>query len=267
MFGSMEERPARTVPRSQFSDRQVKEFNKTAAMIALAPWHLEAATTYLLKLVQDNIDGQADHWVAPGTSFGLTFKDPSEPEPVPTLPSAVAPADLQFANRAPAPVNVRVRLHKKTAAAVPELRGIPAAEPELPDASDDADENIEKSESEVMLPDEVDVVDGPRQNPGAGCPPHLRGRGGAPARVANLESSEPILKRPAAAVKAKSQPKRRCLSKLPFPDGAIEALEELKRKGHTKCRTSKFGCAECRKKAGLVLNEDGTAWQWKSEGR
>lgn len=257
----MEERPARTVPRSKFTDRQVKEFNKTASMIALPPWHLEAATTYLLKLIQDNIDGQADHWVAPATSFGLTFKDPSEPElVVPTLPSGVTPADLQFANRAPAPVNVRVRLHKKTAPGIPA-----AAEPELPDASGDEAEHIEKSESEVLLPDQVDVVNGPPQNPGAGCPQSLRGRGGAPARVAHLDS-EPALKRPAAA-KAKSQAKRPCLSKLPFPDGAIAALNELKRRGHTKCRDSKFGCAECRKKAGLVLNEDGTAWQWKSEGR
>ena len=264
MFGSMEERPSRTVPRSKFTDRQVKEFNKTAAMIALAPWHLEAATTYLLKLVQDNIDGEADHWVAPATSFGLTFKDPSQLEPeetVATLPCAVTSADLQFANRAPAPVNVRVRMHKKTRPAAHELPQPSAPEPELPDASDGG-------ESEVFLPDQVDDFEegpGPPQNPGAGCPQNLRGRGGAPARVAHLEEDSKPLKRPAAGPKAR--PKRRCLSKLPFPDGAIEALNELKLKGHTKCRSSKFGCAECRKKVGLVLNEDETAWQWKSEGR
>ena len=50
-----------------------------------------------------------------------------------------------------------------------------------------------------------------------------------------------------AAPKAAS--KRKCLGKLPFPDGAIEALRRIKESGRTKCRNSKFGCQERRKKS------------------
>ena len=67
---------------------------------------------------------------------------------------------------------------------------------------------------------------------------------------------------PCAAPKAAS--KRKCLGKLPFPDGAIEALQRIKESGHTKCRNSQFGCQERRKKAGLVLNADESAWEWKT---
>lgn len=47
MFRSMEEAPSNCAPRTRFSDRQIKEFNKTAEVISLAPWFLEAATVYL----------------------------------------------------------------------------------------------------------------------------------------------------------------------------------------------------------------------------
>lgn len=269
MFRSMEETPSNCAPRTRFSDRQIKEFNKTAEVISLAPWFLEAATAYLLKLVQDNIDGHSMDWIGPDVGFGLRFQR----VPAEVLPSisSVPPEALMFANRNPAPVNVRIRGKSKPLAQKDAVEG--EDEPELPDAElapQDADPELPDAESEKPdetvpsdpeLPDAVDRAAAPKSNPGAGAPAGARGRGGAPPGIVYMADQE-VKKRPAAAPKAAS--KRKCLAKLPFPDGASEALQRIKDSGHTKCRNSKFGCQECRKKAGLVLNADESAWEWKT---
>lgn len=140
-------------------------------------------------------------------------------------------------------------------------------DPDLPDAeSDKPDAEAERPAvpSDPELADEVDKAPAPKANPAAGAFDSARGRGGAPAGIV-LPEDERVKKRPAAAPKVKAAaPKRKCLSKLPFPDGAIEALQRIKDSGHNKCRASKFGCQECRKRAGLVLNADEAAWEWKT---
>ena len=134
MFRSMEEMPSNCAPRTHFSDRQIKEFNKTAEVISLAPWFLEAATAYLLKLIQDNIDGHSADWIGPDVGFGLRFPIAAAEAALPSI-SSVPPEALSFANRNPAPVTVNVRLRGKT-------------RPFAVDA-------VEEKQDETQLPDEI----------------------------------------------------------------------------------------------------------------
>ena len=287
MFEAVPHHPEVVAGRSAFSDRQRKEFHKTAVAISQAPWCLHEATGYLLKLLQDNADMQSDDWVPPFMEFGFEA-------PMPNAYLATAPVDsvvseaLHFANRDPAKVHVQQLRGKKRSQAEtmasakkevempdPELAG----DPELPDAADvdcpdvpdlpDADQPC--TEGEPDLPDADDNRPGPA-DPGLGAPPALRGVRGAAAGVFH-DSPGRGLKRPAAA--AKSTPKAKAKGKakakarvgsLPFPPGAVEALQKLKDEGHNKCRGSKHGCTECRKKAGLKLNDDQTAWIWDPAG-
>ena len=55
---------------------------------------------------------------------------------------------------------------------------------------------------------------------------------------------------------AKEKPRKRQLGKLPMPDDAKDYL------GCAKCKYTYIGCATCRRKVGLVLNADETAWTW-----
>ena len=131
--------------------------------------------------------------------------------------------------------------------------------PPLPDSP-----SQEAASDPPSLPDAHDEEGLPRENPGGGAPSGSRGRGGAPAGVflERSEAEQVVRKRPAAAPKAvAAKGKAARYGKLPFPEGALEALQEQKRLGHSKCRESPHGCAECRK-IGLKLNDAKTAWEW-----
>ena len=293
MFDALQPEPESLVPRVPFSARQKKEFGKTAQIIGLPPWLLHDATGYLLKLLQDNEDGHDSSWKPPKMSWGFYGAPHVEGPAVAT--SSIPSAALQFANRDPARVRVKMMAKKTLKAPAdfargavaetgPPLPGSGDEEPGLPDASDNmaetpdlpdapsvATEELAAEGSELELPDEPSRPP-PRLNPGAGAPSCVRGRNGAPAGVYNSEAHEPeapvmrrpaALKRPAAAPKPAGQKKAyRRLSQLPFPEGALDVLQQIKEAGHNKCRTSAYGCNECRRKAGLKLNDDESAWIW-----
>lgn len=110
MFQSLMEKPTNIVPRAAFSARQLKEFEKTATTVSQSPWLLDAATAYILKLIEDNRDGHSDSWVAPDVGFGLSFAGRGPEAPAPSArPDAVPAEALGFANRAPAPGKVKLR--------------------------------------------------------------------------------------------------------------------------------------------------------------
>ena len=215
-----------------------KEFGKTAQIIGLPPWLLHDATGYLLKLLQDNEDGHHDSsWKPPKMSWGFYGAPHVEGPAVAT--SSIPSAALQFANRDPARVRVKMMAKKTLKAPAdfargavaetgPPLPGSGDEEPGLPDASDNmaetpdlpdapsvATEELAAEGSELELPDEPSRPP-PRVNPGAGAPSCVRGRNGAPAGVYNSEAHEPeapamrrpaALKRPAAAPKPAGQKK------------------------------------------------------------
>ena len=83
--------------------------------------------------------------------------------------------------------------------------------------------------------------------------PKPKGKAAAKAKTTSSKS-------PAAKTKTKadeSQAKKPKYGLLPFPDD-VHGL------GCPKCvHNKRIGCARCRAKQGLVLNEDKTAWIWK----
>ena len=64
--------PTRVNPRLQLSDKQRKEFEKTAWKITQSPWQMHLGSAYLLKLCQDNLDNQSDDWQLPCMDWMLT---------------------------------------------------------------------------------------------------------------------------------------------------------------------------------------------------
>lgn len=51
------EAPTHLAPRNSLSERQLKEYRKTASRVEAEPWSLRRAATYLRKLCQENQDG------------------------------------------------------------------------------------------------------------------------------------------------------------------------------------------------------------------
>ena len=64
--------PTRVNPRLQLSDKQRKEFEKTAWKITQSPWQMHLGSAYLLKLCQDNVDNHSDDWHLPCMDWMLT---------------------------------------------------------------------------------------------------------------------------------------------------------------------------------------------------
>lgn len=299
--------PAETIPispRSQFSEKQRKEFEKTAWKITQPPWNLNVGSAYLLKLVTENFEGSGLEWTAPAMPFLLTGTREATvacPQPEDSF------SDQTFAwcHSTPAPVCV-TRLRKKTSAWT---------------------QPSERPAASAM----------------AGAPASLYGRDGAPDRVAAeppKKKAKKTWKRPAAAAAARApaaatpapdkepcaptpseplpsdveseilppqpaqqQEQSACTANgpaaesIPTPDAAPKAKAKAKGKAKAKakataegqkaqtgkrpqygrlpkpagvslgCSKCKYqgGCARCREMAGLVLNEDKTAWVYRKE--
>lgn len=118
-------------PRSQFSKRQVKEFEKTAFKISQSPWNLSMGSAYLLKLVTENQENDGQDWNPPLLIFlfhGIG------PKPVANVVKIEDPKfdDNTFLwnHTTPGQVTVtraRPRLSQKMPAAAPHATGNPAS--------------------------------------------------------------------------------------------------------------------------------------------
>ena len=104
------------------------------------------------------------------------------------------------------------------------------------------------------LPSDPDVAAAPPSleptaSPGQAAGSKAKAKGKAKAK-AKAKSKAKAKAKPAAGGKQKQ------LGRLPKPEGV--------KLGCCKCRKSSAGCAECRRKAGLILNAEQTAWIYKS---
>ena len=275
-------------PRRSFTSNQVKEFRKTANEVIKPPWKLFRANHYLHSLVNCNQNPEFGSWVIPEITLA-------------TVPSAsaavkaevdISPQEVLFSRRAPAPLSVgplkRTAAKSKGAPSQPEAH---EEDVELPPAENDAEEPVKAHEEDMELPPaENDAEE--QEDPGSrdipmdsqpatapptgssasqGCPESMRGRHGAPSRVAVLppgaagskpgkskpkaSTSKPALKKPAASKQVAGSKMRYGL--LPFP-------EDVSGLGCPKCRNNKrIGCEKCRAEMGLVLNAEKTRWIWK----
>ena len=222
---------------------------------------MHAASAYLLRLVTCSQEGGDEAWQAPSMSWTLRgTKEDHHPTGAP-LEDAVKDEDVAFASRAPAEVIVTpkpkpaskpkagpTRANSKPGAAKTKPLKRPAAAA-APCGSSDAAEDPDH----VSLPSPDAAEDNFLPANGPKPPTASSAAAGAPPRTA-VEVPQPKAKQAAAA-----KPKRRkAVGWLPLPEGAREKIAEL---NHSKCRSR--GCPDCRKRVGLILNEDESAWIWE----
>eukprot|EP00435_Cladocopium_sp_Y103_P075707 s119_g63.t1 len=265
-------------PRAIFSDKQIKEFEKTAWKICQAPWTMHQASGYLLKLVTENKENGGDEWFAPGMTHMLTGKQPTSFASGGEPPAAFSEETFAFNRTTPGAVHVQravptSRLRRKGAAlwqngaeAAPASSSARPAAPASMYGRDGAPERVaaERPGKQARLARPAASMKRPaaRAAPTLPEPPPSLPVSEAPSSPQHgaedgAGSSSPaaaVMRRPAAAAKAtasKAAPKRRQLGRLPMP--ASVTL------GCSRRRYSQIGCAQCRRAAGLVLNPAGSA--------
>ncbi|CAJ1370296.1 unnamed protein product [Effrenium voratum] len=264
--------PDSLAPRRSLSERQAKEFSKTAVAIAKPPWNMLKASSYLSNLVKENTQGGGPHWKPLPVDWALAGHPPessaaSEPA------DAISPEEMQWAVRKPAAVAAKPVIKtgaSKAAAKKSKAMKRPAAarspEPvagkrKAAEAAGSPPCGASANASDPPQPEgcEADAVSLP--SPGSG-EEGLHFNSALPAKPT---ASSATVGAPRGAVEAvptderpaaKEKPRKRQLGKLPMPDDAKDYL------GCTKCKYSNIGCATCRRKVGLVLNADETAWTW-----
>ena len=308
-------------PRSEFSIKQIKEFEKTAWKISQPPWNMDMGSAYLLKLVTENKENSGLEWIPPDMPFLLTGQRATFPKK--TEPASVFTNEtFGWNHTSPAPVTVtrpRTRLTRKFEEACPEHHASSSSRPKAtsmggapktlfgregaPDRIAPEPSKVKKlkrpsaapqlqpskpaslplpSDAEEQasqpLPSEADEIFSPPHPPSLALPSDAetlpRARDTAPSQPASALPSEPETlptspqRRPAAAKskaaaakarqpkakavpKPKGQPKKIQYGRLPKPPGV--------QLGCHKCRFQ-GGCTRCRTLAGLVLNEERTAW-------
>jgi hypothetical protein len=251
--------PRQLCGRRALTERQMKEFTKTAEVVSQPPWNMHDASAYLLRLMASSQDPDGTdqppsmHWTLRGTK-----EDHAPALDKTEKTDAIRDEDVAFAVRQPAQVCV-VPKQKRTAAKTP-----PKKKPKR--KSEDEGDHI--SLPSPGLEEEFQPAAEPRpatvSSAALGAPP----RTAVEAPVPKAAGAKPTAKSKAKAkakangqakgtAKAKAGNKKKCPGWLPLPEGAREKIAEL---NHSKCR--KKGCPDCRRKIGLVLNDDHTAWTW-----
>lgn len=296
-------------PRSQFSKKQVNEFEKTAFKISQSPWNLSMGSAYLLKLVTENQENDGQDWNPPLLIFLFHGIGPKPAAGVVKIEDPKFDENTFLWNHTtPGQVTVtraRPRLSQKMPAAAPLATGNPASasrpaaspmsgapaslfgrdgaparqaaapankalkrpasvlEAAPPSPQDGDAEALSEKHSEHSLPSDVGPAEdaalpsahetdteGPAlAEPKAKAKAKAKGKAKAKAKATGTPKA-------AAKPEAAAKQKRPQFGRLPKPDGV--------KIGCSKCNYSKTsGCAQCRKRAGLILNEEQTAWIYK----
>ena len=315
-------------PRAAFSDKQIKEFEKSALKISQAPWSMHEGSAYLLKLTTENQENGGDEWLPPEVAY---LFDGAPSTLIGHLPPTILEEDsFKWNHTTPAPVTVqraakpKTQLRQKAAALsgaadssahassrpkASTMTGAPAtmygrdgaparvavdppakkakmarpaaamkrpgaaaaaatSAPAVP-ASSEPGNASEPPTPPLSLPPPPSEISITLPSPAPSMPPSLPEDPPSPSAAgdAAMEAADDHaaseaspsaiarLRRPAAAKappKQPDKPKRKQLGRLPMPAGV--------QLGCPRCRQSKIGCAGCRKAAGLVLNDDESAW-------
>lgn len=289
-------------PRVSLTERQTKEFQKTAEVISQDPWNMDEGCAFLLQLIEENRTQESENWI-PLHMPWLLAGTRSEVENFEIEGNGPRLTDETFKwnHRTPAPVTV--------SRPPPRLQRLQAKGP-VATALDDVLPPPAEPEGE-RLANASDNAEPARENLQLGAPPSAFGRGGAPDSVVAV-TAEPKAKAKAKAKgksKAKAKPKAQATGTPPAPAPNAEdqaqdpqatgdkesdspAPAALKRPassassrppkrrmlgrlpmppdakdylGCSKCRDDPVGCKQCRAWCGLVLNEDETRWVWQAE--
>ena len=287
-------------PRVSYSQRQCKEFEKTANVIAQAPWNMHKGCAFLLKSMTENLENESDEWVPPKMTWVLQGvpdkrvvegEDKTEALPEDTFNWNHTTAALVTVARPPQKMRrLQVKQPQLVDATAPAM---PASGPEVRD-----DDGAAGSDADVLPPD-AGVEDAEMAPPPPiegdemrGAPKSMYGTGGAPAHTALPLPSTPSAKSKAkakakSAAKPKAKAKSAAAAAKPKAKAKVQVKAKAKAKsgapgrrnlgllpmppdaasvlGCSRCRHSSVGCRNCRSKAGLVLNGDMTAWEWQDQ--
>ena len=233
--------PTHISARRQLSERQVKEFTKTAHAVSQPPWNMHAASAYLLRLVTLSEEGGDDTCQPPSMTWVLRGARSDHPDPPHT--TAVTREDLEWMDRRPAPVVAGPK--PKPAPKQNKGKGKGMKRPAAAAAAPAAAIAPTAPEDEVSLPSEAEE----QPENFASVPPT------EPTDASAIHGAPPGAVVP--PLPSNGNKKRKAPGWLPLPEGAREKIAARK---HSKCRSK--GCPECRKKIGLILNADETAWIW-----
>ena len=231
------------LPREPLSERQVREFQRTADLVEKEPWALHRAAKYLRTLIDNNAQGKADTWVEP--DIGWVFQDVSEDSRGCALciddDDKCDVFDVSFAVTKPIPVRMAGGNVAGPTVAVPSAR---RSTPPQKKHRIDADLSVkgaplgshalEQGQPEGSSVAKVPVRIHQECAAGEDGEVSIEGNGGAAQSKA----------RPKAKPTAKPRAKPKCSFKVVIPAGV--------QVGCSKCRRSPTGCGDCRAKAGLV---------------
>ena len=192
---------------------------------------MHAASAYLLRLVTLSEEGGDSTCQPPSMTWVLRGTNTDHPEP--PQAAKVRPEDLAWMNRRPSPVVAGPKAQKGKA------KGKGMRKPAAASAA------AEEDEDRVSLPSATGEQQEQFEAVPAVEPTSASAAHGAPAGAVVEPAPRPGNK------------KRKAHGWLPLPEGAREKIAARK---HSKCRSK--GCPDCRKKIGLILNADETAWIW-----
>ena len=205
--------------RVQFSQRQVKEFRKTAATLAQHPWNMHQANEWLTNLIEDNQNGYAESWTPPTIARVVTTaaqKDIVPRHPPREATAAPVPVRMEDATVAKAKAKAKTRIPRKRPASAP---------------YDQRDRNMARpSVAQGFSGAPVEQVSE------AGAPPNVM----APPAAAPAPLPPNVMPQPAPAQAPRVIGERRRANLLAIPTEP--------RLGCSKCREALGGCTECRKK-------------------
>lgn len=252
-FDKMPMEPTNCSSRHSLSERQQKEFAKTAKRIEQAPWHLNQGAEYLRKLVSDDCAGGSSDWAPPKISWVL--KHGTDLCSKASFPAASSFEQKTFgwATRAPAAVGVAPKMASKKSKPSPKPKPEAKQKAEPKQSRRKSEPETGKEETETKEPELPEVEDAfnniepslPGESSSLrGRPVGERGEAGAPPGTLT-----------APPIAATSNSKRKRLGAIPMPEGVVL--------GCTKCYKAQNGCTRCRTKANVVLNADQSAWVYK----
>lgn len=258
------------VPKNKVSQKIQDELRKTATKVESKPWNMEKASAYLRSLAANEFP------IPPSCRPLPSIKEWTEYLPEALEVDCIGDQELDFANRAAAPVIAKATAAKSKPAAPPGKAQVavpiaPAGPPGPPSVA---------SESEMALPSDAgdeQTLPGhaPLKRPASAkaAPPALKAKTAAvpePPRVAvpkNIAEAKAAPPPKHVETKAKGKAAGKAEAPKAKPKAKVKASPEtvhLKpgmKIGCTKCRNSKdVGCATCRKKAGLKYDWETGIW-------
>ena len=267
--------------KNALGDKMIKEYTKTAQLVASKPWNMKKAQLFLTTLC-------GKHWQDRCTLKQLPA-DASSWTKVPDLEDHLDPKDTNFVNREAHPVTVKFTASKSKPAGPVANQAAGSADVQPPSVTDAGDlcPGTPSDLGDAQMPKAASPkgAPAPKGPPAPKNSPVMKRPGSnlqnpapkakaktaqaAPAKAAPAKAA-PAKAAPAKAAPAKAAPKPAPAKAAPKAGAKAEAKAKAKAKavnpppgvtlGCGKCRGSGFGCKLCRTKAGMKFDPVTKTW-------